>query len=74
MRVTSRDIAGKTVSGVIARPARNGGPEVVMMLHFDDGTCLEFVSPRGERSLRELAGRRRRNGTESERPQLALAV
>lgn len=74
MQVSTRDITGKTVTGVIARPARDGRREVIMMLHFDDGTCLEFVSPRGERALRELASSPRADASGIEVPQLALAV
>ncbi|NBB93390.1 MAG: hypothetical protein GVY32_09505 [Gammaproteobacteria bacterium] len=45
-------IVGKRVSGVIARPGRRGEPPVVMMMRFDDGSVVEFVSPRGDRLLR----------------------
>ena len=46
------EIVGKTVSGVIARPGRAGEPPVVMMMRFDDGSVVEFVSPRSDRLLR----------------------
>ena len=46
------EIVGKTVSGVIARPGREGEPPVVMMMRFDDGSVVEFVSPRSDRLLR----------------------
>ncbi|MCC5865666.1 MAG: hypothetical protein JJU31_11140 [Wenzhouxiangella sp.] len=45
-------IVGKRISGVIARPGRNGQPPVVLMLSFDDGSVVEFVSPRSDRLLR----------------------
>lgn len=46
-------IVGKSIRGVIARPGREGQPPMVLMLQFDDGTVLEFVSPRSDRLLRE---------------------
>jgi len=46
------EIVGKRVSGVIARPGRRGEPPVVMMMRFDDGSVVEFVSPRSDRLLR----------------------
>lgn len=45
-------IVGKRISGVIARPGRAGEPPVVMMMRFDDGSVVEFVSPRSDRLLR----------------------
>jgi len=55
-QVTSRhirdEIVGKTISGVIARPGRVGEPPIVMMLRFEDGSVVEFVSPRSDRLLR----------------------
>ncbi len=45
-------IVGKRISGVIARPGRSGQPPVVLMLRFDDGSVVEFVSPRSDRLLR----------------------
>ncbi|NEZ03714.1 hypothetical protein G4Y73_06050 [Wenzhouxiangella sp. XN201] len=45
-------IVGKRISAVIARPGREGEPPVVMMLRFDDGSVVEFVSPRSDRLLR----------------------
>lgn len=56
IRVNSRElpaqIVGKTIAGVIARPGRPGEPPVVMMMRFDDGSVVEFVSPRSDRILR----------------------
>ena len=46
-------IIGKRISGVIARPGRSGQPPVVLMLRFDDGSVVEFVSPRSDRLLRQ---------------------
>jgi hypothetical protein len=48
-----QEIVGKRISGVIARPGRNGEPPMVMMLHFEDGSVVEFVSPRSDRLLRK---------------------
>ena len=47
------EIVGKTITGVIARPGRDGEPPVVMMMRFDDGSVVEFVSPRSDRLLRQ---------------------
>lgn len=75
---TSRDlrdgIVGKCIQGVIARPGRNGEPPVVMMLQFDDGSTLEFVSPRSDRLLRQAISTTRRGPAEVPPGQLALAV
>lgn len=53
--VSSREfrdqIVGKRISGVIARPGGEGEPPMVMMLRFDDGSVVEFVSPRSDRIL-----------------------
>lgn len=45
-------IVGKRISAVIARPGRVGEPPMVMMMQFDDGSVVEFVSPRSDRLLR----------------------
>lgn len=42
-------IVGKTIAGVICRPAKSGQPQVIM-LRFDDGTVFEFLSPLAEKS------------------------
>ncbi|WP_376695305.1 hypothetical protein [Wenzhouxiangella sp. EGI_FJ10305] len=65
------EIVGKTISGVIARPGRKGEPPVVMMMRFDDGSVVEFVSPRSDRLLRQ-ATRASDAGAEVQ-PQLQLA-
>lgn len=44
-------IVGRTISGVIARPGRAGEPPVVLMLRFEDGGVVDFVSPRSDRML-----------------------
>jgi len=63
---SSRDvrdqIVGKCISGVIARPGRNGEPPMVMMLQFDDGSVVEFVSPRSDRVLEAALHKTRRQG------------
>lgn len=46
------EIVGRTIAGVIARPGRSGEPPVVLMMRFDDGSVIEFVSPRSDRLLR----------------------
>lgn len=46
-------IVGRTISGVIARPGRDGEPPVVMLLRFEDGGVVEFVSPRSDRLLKD---------------------
>lgn len=51
----SQSIVGKTVSGVISRPAE-GGREVLLMLQFTDGSCFEFVSASAHRALRRATG------------------
>lgn len=77
-RAVRDQIVGKCISGVIARPGRTGEPPMVMMLQFDDGSVLEFVSPRSDRILKDaIEQTRRRSG--GRRPagcpdQLALAV
>lgn len=68
------DIVGKCIQGVIARPGRNGEPPVVMMLQFDDGSTLEFVSPRSDRLLRQAVERTHRGRSGPAPGQLALAV
>jgi len=45
-------IVGKTISSVVAKPGRNGQPPIVLMMQFDDGSVVEFVSPRSDRLLR----------------------
>lgn len=50
------EIVGKRISGVIARPGRAGQPPVVLMLHFEDGSVVEFVSPRSDRLLKRVVG------------------
>ncbi|NDY96748.1 hypothetical protein [Wenzhouxiangella limi] len=46
------EIVGRTIAGVIARPGRGGEPPVVLMMRFDDGSVIEFVSPRSDRLLK----------------------
>jgi hypothetical protein len=57
IEISSREfrqqIVGKRIDGVIARPGRAGQPPVVLMLRFDDGSVVEFVSPRSDRLLRQ---------------------
>jgi len=73
-------IVGRCISGVIARPGRDGEPPMVMMLQFEDGGVLEFVSPRSDRILKgAIEQTRRRRGKYRASPaacpdQLALAA
>ena len=46
------EIVGRTIAGIIARPGQAGEPPVVLMMRFDDGSVIEFVSPRSDRLLR----------------------
>lgn len=46
------EIVGKRISSVVARPGRAGQPPVVLMLYFDDGSVVEFVSPRSDQLLK----------------------
>lgn len=68
-KVTSRqfrdEIVGKRVSGVIARPGCDGEPPVVLMLRFDDGSVVEFVSPRSDRLLRRAVRETGSSGQDS---------
>ena len=59
-RAVRDQIVGKCISGVIARPGRTGEPPMVMMLQFDDGSVLEFVSPRSDRILKDAIEQTRR--------------
>jgi len=45
-------IVGKRITRVVAAPGRSGRPPQVLMMHFDDGSVVEFVSPRSDRVLR----------------------
>lgn len=69
-------IVGRTIAGVVARAGRGGEPPMVMMLQFDDGSVVEFVSPRSDRLLREaLRTTTRGHGAHEASPaQLSLAV
>ncbi|MEN1726850.1 MAG: hypothetical protein AAGJ52_00295 [Pseudomonadota bacterium] len=64
--VSSREfrdqIVGKTITSVVARPGRSGQPPVVLMMHFDDGSVVEFVSPRSDRLLKRSLTERVRSG------------
>lgn len=40
------EVIGKRIMAVVARPGRAGEPPTVLMLHFDDGSSVEFLSPR----------------------------
>ncbi|MEE4297536.1 MAG: hypothetical protein V2J20_13070 [Wenzhouxiangella sp.] len=63
-RALRDEMVGRTISGVIARPGGVGEPPVVLMMRFDDGSVIEFVSPRSDRLLKRSL-RRSRDGSES---------
>lgn len=46
------EVVGKRISSVVARPGRAGQPPVVLMLYFDDGSVVEFVSPRSDQLIK----------------------
>ncbi|MDT8448981.1 MAG: hypothetical protein RQ847_02300 [Wenzhouxiangellaceae bacterium] len=78
-RALRDQIVGKCIAGVVARPGRNGEPPTVMMLQFDDGSVVEFITPRSDRLLRAAAARSARSGSprpthEAGPDQLALAA
>lgn len=76
-RAVRNQIVGKCISGVIARPGRKGEPPMVMMMQFDDGSVIEFVSPRSDRVLSEAIEQTRRQARSRVAncpDQLALAV
>jgi len=72
-RAVRDQIVGKCISGVIARPGHDGEPPMVMMLQFEDGSVLEFVSPRSDRILKNAIKHTRR-GPANCPGQLALAA
>lgn len=51
MENNPRSIIGKTITGIISRPGRNGRKEVLLM-QFSDGSCFELVSPLARRLAR----------------------
>lgn len=70
-------IVGRTITGVVARPGRKGEPPMVMMLQFEDGDVVEFVSPRSDAVLKDALNATRRSPRASAGAgpdQLALAV
>ncbi|GEM_PF-1657122 len=71
--IRQQDLVGKTISGVVAHPGVSGRG-VVIMLQFDDGSCLEFMTPASERALKNLIGANRDGRRVTAEPQLALAV
>ncbi len=67
-RQVREQLVGKRISGVIARPGR---PPTLLMLRFDDGSVMEFLSPSIERQGRSMRGPAARN---SERIQGEFAL
>ncbi|HEY7906220.1 MAG TPA: hypothetical protein VIC53_04785 [Wenzhouxiangella sp.] len=51
-------IVGKTIQAVVAKPGRAGQPPMVLMMQFDDGTVVEWVSPRSDAILRRALSTR----------------
>ena len=49
-------MVGKTISGVVASPAKGNDPRRIWMLQFSDGTHVEFVSPSARRRLNKVTG------------------
>jgi hypothetical protein len=49
-------LVGKTITGVVAAPAKTGEPRRIWMLQFSDGTHVEFVSPSAKRRLNRATG------------------
>lgn len=73
------ELIGKTISGIMAVPAEEGGPLKIWMLQFTDGTHVEFVSPGARRTLERLARGGGKRVSRSPKatlpdPQLALNV
>ncbi|HET6564479.1 MAG TPA: hypothetical protein VFG52_03620 [Xanthomonadales bacterium] len=49
------DLLGKTITGVIAHRSKDTAIREIWVLQFDDGSHIEFVSPKGLRALRRAA-------------------
>ena len=58
-------IVGKRIAAVVAKPGRDGQPPQVLMMQFDDGSVVEWISPRSDavlrRALSAQPGRSRRH-------------
>ena len=57
---TDFQLVGKTITGVVATPARGDDPRRIWMLQFSDGTHVEFVSPSARRRLNRVTGGHKR--------------
>lgn len=55
-------IVGKRISAVVAKPGRAGQPPQVLMMQFDDGSVVEWVSPRSDAVLRRALSHRAKPG------------
>ncbi len=53
---TDFQLLGKTITGVVASPAKGHEPRRIWMLQFSDGTHVEFVSPSAKRRLNRATG------------------
>ena len=53
---TDFQLLGKTITGVVAAPAKANEPRRIWMLQFSDGTHVEFVSPSAKRCLYRATG------------------
>jgi len=68
------ELIGKTISGIIAVPTGDGGPQKIWMLQFTDGTHVEFVSPGARRALDRMARASRRGVRKEPSTDLQLAL
>lgn len=68
-RVSTSDfreqIVGKRIEAVVAKPGRDGQPPTVLMMQFDDGSVVEWVSPRSDAVLRRALCHGRRTDLKS---------
>ena len=51
-------IVGKRIEAVVAKPGKDGQPPMVLMMQFDDGSVVEWVSPRSDTVLRRALSHR----------------
>ena len=55
MQDVKQALLGKTITGVISRPGKNGVPEL-LMLALEDGSYMQFVVPsKNRRSQRKTS-------------------
>lgn len=56
-------LIGKTITGVITRPGRDGLPEI-LMLALEDGSYMQFVMPQTRRQRNKASYRQSLNRAE----------